>query len=247
MNRKDFAGLTPNQVVAQNLFLARTLRGWTQEQAAEKLEPHLGVRWSKASYSAAERSVVGERIRQFTADDLYAFSKTFDLPLIYFLLPPPPDVHGRLPAIHGPGHPEGEGDSPAELLEQLFRLDEPTFDRLAALFQEIPPELHTEIQSTLANRTGKYVGAIIGSTLGDLATWQANLRDLAGVLELVQQQAVDQAFDEPDVFAPAGAPFETATEASPEAVARLAYRHTARELEEAESSTDDLAATEVES
>lgn len=48
--------LTPNRVVAYNLARARSLRGWTQEQAAERLEPFLGVRWSKATFSAAERS-----------------------------------------------------------------------------------------------------------------------------------------------------------------------------------------------
>ncbi len=80
--------LTPNQIVAWNLSRARQTRGWTQEQASEQLEPYLGERWSKATFSAAERSFDGTRIRQFTADDLYAFSRCFDLPIAYFLRPP---------------------------------------------------------------------------------------------------------------------------------------------------------------
>ena len=51
--------LTPNQIVAFNLTRARTDRGWSQPEAAAALEPFLGVRWSRASYSAVEPSVDG--------------------------------------------------------------------------------------------------------------------------------------------------------------------------------------------
>jgi transcriptional regulator with XRE-family HTH domain len=80
--------LTPNQVVAYNLARARKRAGLTQEQAAERLEPFLGVRWSKAVFSAAERGVEGDRIRHFTADDVYALARGFELPVSYFLCPP---------------------------------------------------------------------------------------------------------------------------------------------------------------
>jgi hypothetical protein len=52
------------------------------------LEPHVGARWSKASFSAAERSITGERVRQFSADDLFALARAFELPVTYFLCPP---------------------------------------------------------------------------------------------------------------------------------------------------------------
>lgn len=61
--------LTPNQVVAYNLARARKVRGWTQEEAADRLERHLGVRWSNVVFSAAERSAQMDRIRQFDADE----------------------------------------------------------------------------------------------------------------------------------------------------------------------------------
>src|SRR6478752_1054942 len=93
-----YFGLTPNQVVAYNLAQARLLKGWTQEQACEALEPHLGSRWSKANYSAAERSVDGSRIRQFDADEIVAFARTFDLPVTWFFLPPPPWASPGVPA-----------------------------------------------------------------------------------------------------------------------------------------------------
>jgi transcriptional regulator with XRE-family HTH domain len=83
--------LTANQLVAYNLMRIRKTLGLSQEQAAERLEPYLvGKRWSKAVYSAAERSYHGNRIRQFTADDLLAMAAAFSVPVVYFFLPPPP-------------------------------------------------------------------------------------------------------------------------------------------------------------
>ena len=83
-----YFGLTPNQVVAYNLAQARTLRQWTQDEAAEKLEPYLGRRWSKATFSAAERSIESDRVRQFDANEIVAFARGFDLPVSWFFLPP---------------------------------------------------------------------------------------------------------------------------------------------------------------
>src|SRR5207253_10675214 len=83
--------MTPNQIVAYNVAKARELRGWTQEQAAEALAPYLGAKLSGPSFSALERSAVKvDRIKQFSADDLLALSRGFDLPIGYFFTPPPP-------------------------------------------------------------------------------------------------------------------------------------------------------------
>ena len=91
--------MTANQTVALNLRLAREERGWTQDQAAERLEPFLGRRWSKASWSAAERSADGTRVREFTADELVALSKAFGLPGIdHWVTPPDPPGHVGLSA-----------------------------------------------------------------------------------------------------------------------------------------------------
>lgn len=83
---------TPNQLVAYNLTKARELRGWTQERAVQEVAKYQeGAGWTAVAWSAAERSVAGKRIRQFTADDLLAFSQAFDLPLTWWLLPPGSD------------------------------------------------------------------------------------------------------------------------------------------------------------
>ncbi len=69
---------------------ARALRGWTQERVGEELAPYLGVKLSLQSISAMERSAwQSERIRVFSADDLLALCRGFDLPLGFFLVPPP--------------------------------------------------------------------------------------------------------------------------------------------------------------
>jgi transcriptional regulator with XRE-family HTH domain len=83
--------ITANQLVAYNLMRIRKTLGLSQEQAAERLKPFMGAEWSKSVYSTTERSYHGKRVRQFTADDLVAFSRAFGVPVIYFFLPPKPE------------------------------------------------------------------------------------------------------------------------------------------------------------
>lgn len=91
--------MNPNQVVAHNLRLAREWRSWTQEEAAVHLERHLGVRWSRATFSAAERSASeGTRSREFDATEIAAFAATFGLPPEWFFLLP--DHVGELEMGH---------------------------------------------------------------------------------------------------------------------------------------------------
>jgi transcriptional regulator with XRE-family HTH domain len=77
--------------VAYNVRAARELRGWTQEQFAAGMEPYLGQRLTQASVSAIERAWDGERRREFDAHELLVFAMVFDLPMLWFLLPPPGD------------------------------------------------------------------------------------------------------------------------------------------------------------
>jgi transcriptional regulator with XRE-family HTH domain len=78
-----------NQVVAYNVRAARELRGWTQEEFADRLEPHLGQRLTQASISGIERAWDGDRRREFDAQELLVFARVFELPMLWFLLPPP--------------------------------------------------------------------------------------------------------------------------------------------------------------
>jgi len=85
------AGVDLNQVVAYNVRAARELRGWTQEEVSERLEPYLGQRLTQAGISAIERAWDGDRRREFDAHELLIFALVFDLPMLWFLLPPPGD------------------------------------------------------------------------------------------------------------------------------------------------------------
>ena len=54
-------------------------------------ERYLGQRLTQAAVSAIERAWDGERRREFDAHELLIFAMVFDLPIIWFLLPPPGD------------------------------------------------------------------------------------------------------------------------------------------------------------
>jgi transcriptional regulator with XRE-family HTH domain len=80
-----------NQVVAYNVRAARELRGWTQDDLADRLAAYTGMRPTQANVSAIERAWDGDRRREFDAHELLIFSLVFELPIMWFLLPPPGD------------------------------------------------------------------------------------------------------------------------------------------------------------
>jgi transcriptional regulator with XRE-family HTH domain len=86
---------TASQVVAHNLARARELRGLTQTEVAERLSRFTGSKWSQTTVAQAEGSIGGQRVRQFTANELVALARTFDLPVLFFFMPPDDGV-GRL-------------------------------------------------------------------------------------------------------------------------------------------------------
>jgi transcriptional regulator with XRE-family HTH domain len=172
--------LTPNQVVASNLKRARELRGWTQEQAAERLERYLGSRWSKANYSAAERAVTGRRPRTFDADDLLAFARTFELPITWFLLPP----HGREPLLSTPDDPDGV--PPTLMLDWLYRVDEEERRRVTDLCRAtgVGEGEETNHQHAVREKARDYLAALAQAAIDEHgASTPAALRSLADVLE----------------------------------------------------------------
>ena len=180
--------LTPNQIVAANLALAREMNGWTQEQAAKEMAPYLGKQWSKATFSVAERSVDGERIRDFSADELLAFSRAFGLPVTWFLIPPEPtaegeDVPGIAAADAGPrGHElsllierlYGTWQEREWLIERLQRLSE----RAQLRFDDLPEELRTGLA---------YPNTFEQVYVDELRRWRQSLLDVAGRVEIMER------------------------------------------------------------
>jgi transcriptional regulator with XRE-family HTH domain len=122
--------LDANQVVAYNFRAARELRGWTQDHVAYLLAQYLGQQLPKASISAIERSLEGDRRREFDAQELVAFALTFDLPIVWFLLPPPAAEEYRLAGTH---------HSVLDLVRLLFGGDGELED-LRRRFAELKPE-----------------------------------------------------------------------------------------------------------
>jgi hypothetical protein len=176
--------MSANQIVAYNLGRARALRELTQDQAAALLEPFLGVRWSRASFSAAERSTESGRTREFTADEILAFARVFDLPVTWFFLPPgdkpeegaPPDVTcGGTTAIRA-----------GELLDSIFpHRPGPTevYERLKSLLVKLPSQQRSSTDDRWFRWTAVRGASILTGVLGDLDRHASNLRSLADLLE----------------------------------------------------------------
>jgi len=181
-----YFGLTPNQVVAYNLAQARLLKGWTQDQAADALEPFLGSRWSKANYSAAERSVDGNRIRNFDADEIVAFARGFEFPVTWFFLPPPPWASPGVPAKLQTPDTERFGAPLAVLADLVFGDDVSIATmtlRLQAFLDELGPNPLSAAQQRVTDAVEARKAALVEHALGDLQQWQTQLRTLANHLE----------------------------------------------------------------
>jgi len=78
-----------NAVVSYNLKAIRERRGWTQAQVAKRMAGITGHLLPQASISAMERGYDGDRRRRFDAHELYLLCEVFDVPIVYFFLPPP--------------------------------------------------------------------------------------------------------------------------------------------------------------
>jgi len=128
---------TVNQVVASNVAKARMLRSWTQQEAADALAPHLGTKMSTASFSAIERSVDGGRVREFDADEVFAFARGFGLPIGWFFTPPSPIENIGVAAPDAPT----DGLDPQVLLDALLGTNE-TVDAWRQLLLSWPLMTH---------------------------------------------------------------------------------------------------------
>jgi transcriptional regulator with XRE-family HTH domain len=191
--------MTPNQIVAYNVIKARALRGWTQEQAAEALAPYLGAKLSGPSFSALERSASRvDRIKQFSADDLLALSRGFDLPIGYFFTPPPPALDAGL---YGPDA-GSKGLDPIVLLDAILGTPdniEYWADELLAYSASHAPmprskrEKPSVSPADLAERLSPLVDlrakALLRNALGDLDNASDLLERLAEALRLMDETA----------------------------------------------------------
>ncbi len=122
---------TPNQIVAYNLQRIRVAKEMTQEEACAATAPYLpGGGWSRAVWSAAERSTAGRRIRNFDADVIVGLAQGLDVPVVSFYLPPP----AREIALDGIKGTEAAQRIPvARALELSWAIDSDTLTRINQL------------------------------------------------------------------------------------------------------------------
>ncbi len=185
---------TPNQVVANNLTRLRHRRGLTQAEAARKLSTVAGKEWSEAMVAHAERSVTGNRVREFTADDLVTFARAFDVPVLYFLTPPPSGVSVQVPnsQLTTVDMLDAVLGRPDNLFEWETLLDEWNF----ADDEELPFPLSVERRQQI-RATAREVALVRAQHLirryfnGNLMQLRDTLRSLADlVLEVEQHEAL---------------------------------------------------------
>jgi hypothetical protein len=191
-DRSPYLGLTANQVVAFNLAQAREWRSWTQEEAAAALEPYLGVRWSKATFSQAERSVAGRFVRNFTADEIVAFARAFELPVTWFFMPPPPWAEPGTPTRLAAPDEEEFGVSIATLVDVVFgdAAQQGLLTlRLESFLEALGPDGLTEAQRRVAALVAHRVEAIVGESFRELGDWQRSLRAIASRLQQLERRA----------------------------------------------------------
>lgn len=185
MSKPQPVTLTPNQVIAYNLARARRLKGWTQREAAEELAPFLGSRWSKATFSAAERSVDGKVVRQFTGDDLVAFARCFEVPIGWFFMPPrTPNEEGRRLRLATPDVPGGAEWS--VLVDLVF--GEPSSEPLVGLrleeyLDDADGREASEGERQAAIAAARRVASLVRAGSDGLDQWRTQLMEIAGHLD----------------------------------------------------------------
>lgn len=129
-----------------------------------------GSGWPKANYSAAERSVDGNRIRNFTADEILAF----ELPITWFFMPPPPYAAPGMPAT--PGTPDGGqfGRPLADLIDVVFG-DDAHIGLLGMRLQTFLDQLGqgpvSEAQGRVEQLVDTRKAELVDNALGDLRGW----------------------------------------------------------------------------
>lgn len=183
--------LSLNAVVAWNLHRARLfcrqrdqdMKAWTQAATGEKLKRYSRGEWTKANLSGAERSrFTGDR--NFSANDLLAFSVVFDLPVAWFLMPPP-------------GFSVKVGDeqlTPPQLIDAIFERSEvanrPHGEglrlRIQELLADVPEGELTPLQREGFASIAAVIEAGIQRELGDVDTWISQLQELTTALQRVR-------------------------------------------------------------
>lgn len=187
-----YLGMTPNQVVAFNLAQARAWKRWTQDEAAEALAPYLGSRWSKANFSAAERSFDGTRIRNFDADEIVAFAQAFELPVTFFFMPPPPWAHPGIPVLLEQAGREKSRRAISILVDLVFgeAHNQGLLSlRLESFMDAVGDDFVTEAQASIETLVKTRLAKLAKRAIRQIDNWKTWLRATANQLEDLETRA----------------------------------------------------------
>lgn len=80
--------LDVNSIVSYRIRTMRERRGWTQDFFADRLAAYTGKKLPQASISLMERGFESNKRRRFDAHELYILSRVFEVPILYFFMPP---------------------------------------------------------------------------------------------------------------------------------------------------------------
>lgn len=146
--------LSINEIVSYNLMRARRSNAWTQQDVADLLQRYTGRSWSNASVSAAERAWQGGRPRRFDVSEIVAMSKIFDVPIMYFFLPPEDDAANKWVSMKQleDGQPNRDVSDPENDLMSLL----PTADLLDMMREhwDESPEFYKRMRTLVRRYMG---------------------------------------------------------------------------------------------
>ena len=187
---------TPDQVVAYNLARARELRGWTQPKAAAEVARHLGTEpWSPAVWSAAERSVTSDRVREFTASEIVAFALAFELPIAWFFLEPAPDFAdaGQVPAVSvSRDRRKGTVLHSGQLSNLIASIGGPEMRReVTRRLEHLDQSERAERERSLEDAAAVMAVSLVSEALGEPDDVAAELRQLADRLTGLARDAAE--------------------------------------------------------
>jgi uncharacterized coiled-coil protein SlyX len=133
----------------------------------------------------------GQRIRNFDADEIVAFARTFDLPVTFFFMPPVPWADSLPVRLQTPD--AGPlGVALTKMVDLVFgeRHNMALLsERLQQFLERLGPDRVTDAQGRIQKLVLVRMSKLVKESFGDLDRWQTQLRSMANQLEDMVNEA----------------------------------------------------------